>query len=401
MKRLPHTRIATALRAIKQTKSTDMLILVIGIVLAIVLRCSLLGFKSVDYLDYTKAWYNTIKENGFSAFSQDFSNYNLPYLYILYLIMRFFPDLPGLTVTKLPSLIADFICAGLAYRIVRLKYADSPFPLLAAFAVLFAPTVVLNSAFWGQADALYTTALVACLYFLLVEKHSLALMLFGLSLAFKAQALFLAPLLLGLFLRKEISVRQLLYALLVVFLSLVPAWIAGRPLLDLLLIYPAQAGQYQQLTMHAPSVFSWLPDSGRFFPYFYPAGLILAAAAAFFYSISIYKSENRITPALLLEFALFSVILMPFVLPKMHERYFYPADVISIIFAFYFPRYFYFPILMNVVSFFAYQPTLFEAEPVPIGFLAIAILIVLVILARDSFRNLFSPQLETENDQTQ
>ena len=44
--------------------------------------------------------------------------------------------------------------------------------------------------------------------------------------------------------------------------------IAGRPLLDLLLIYPAQAGQYEQLTMHAPSALSWIPDSGRFYRLF-------------------------------------------------------------------------------------------------------------------------------------
>ncbi len=114
----------------------------------------------IDFFKYTKVWYNTVKENGFSAFSQNFSNYNPPYLYLLYLIARFFPDLPGVIATKLPSLLADFILAWFAYRIVRLKYANSPLPLFAAFAVLFAPTIVLNSAFWGQADALYTSALL-------------------------------------------------------------------------------------------------------------------------------------------------------------------------------------------------------------------------------------------------
>jgi Gpi18-like mannosyltransferase len=389
------------MNAANRNRVIDAFILIAGIILAAALRYSLVDFKSVDYFDYTKGWYNTIKEYGFSAFSQDFSNYNLPYLYLLYLIARSFPNLPGLIATKLPSLLADFICAWLAYRIVRLKHSNTPFPWFAAFAILFAPTVVLNSAFWGQADALYTTALIACLYYLLIKKHTLALLLFGLSLAFKAQALFLAPLLFGLFLRKEISLWKLLYAPLVVLLSLVPAWIAGRPLLDLLLIYPAQAGQYQQLTMHAPSIFSWLPDSGRFYPYLYPAGLILATAAALFYSISIYKSENHITPALLIELALFSAILMPFILPKMHERYFYPADVICIIFVFYFPRYFYFPVLMNVVSFFAYQPTLFGSEPVSISLLAAGILILLIVLARDLVIKLLLPRPKTEKDQTQ
>jgi Gpi18-like mannosyltransferase len=85
----------------------------------------------------------------------------------------------------------------------------------------------------------------------------------------------------------------------------------------------------------------------------------------------------------------------------MHERYFYPADVISIIFVFYFPRYFYFPVLMNVVSFFAYQPTLFGSEPVSISLLAAGILILLIVLARDLVIKLLLPRPKTEKDQTQ
>ncbi len=76
-------------------------------------------------------------------------------------------------------------------------------------------------------------------------------------------------------------------------LALVPAWIAGRSLIDLLLIYPSQAGQYEQLSMHAPTVYSWLPDSGQFYPYFYPAGLLLAATTAIFFTVFIYRGQAR------------------------------------------------------------------------------------------------------------
>jgi Gpi18-like mannosyltransferase len=141
---------------IKRLSISDFIIVVIGVALAIAIRYSLLNFQSVDYIVYTRHWYAFIKAHGFSAFGQNFSNYNPPYLYLLYIIIRFFPDLPSLTATKLPSLVADFVCAGLAYKIVSIKYPKSPIPMFATFAILFAPTVVLNSAFWGQADALYT-----------------------------------------------------------------------------------------------------------------------------------------------------------------------------------------------------------------------------------------------------
>lgn len=389
------------MKALKSLKLFDLVIAIIGIALAIAIRYSLLDFKSVDFIKYTRGWYNTIQGSGFSAFSTDFSNYNLPYLYLLYLIARFLPDLPGLVATKLPSLAADFVTAWFAAQIVRIKYPKTIFPFLAALAILFAPTVILNSAFWGQADALYTAALVACIYFLMIKKNLLAVLLFGLSVSFKAQAIFLSPLLLALFLRKEIPWRYFLLIPLVMILALVPAWIAGRPFQDLLMIYPSQAGQYEQLSMHAPSLFSWIPDSGQFYPYFYPAGLILAAGIGFFFSVVVYKSRTKIAPPILLELALFSVLIMPFFLPKMHDRYFYPADIISILFAFYFPRYFYAPVAMSLISFFSYQPVLFEVEPVPISVLALGVLFLIIILGRHTAIQLSSSETAIENTQKQ
>lgn len=389
------------MKFLKSLKLLDLAIALTGIALAIVIRYSLLDFKSVDFIRYTREWYDTIKGSGFSAFRTDFSNYNLPYLYLLYLIARFLPDVPGLIATKLPSLAADFVIAFFAAQMIRLKYPKTAFPFLAALATLFAPTVILNSAFWGQADALYTAALVACIYFLMIKKKFLAVLLFGLSVSFKAQAIFLSPLLLALFLRKEIPWRYFLLIPLVMILALVPAWIAGRPFLDLLMIYPSQAGQYQQLSMHAPSLFSWIPDSGQFYSYFYPAGLILAAAIGLFFSLFVYKSHAKITPSILLELALCSVLIMPFILPKMHDRYFYPADVISILFAFYFPRYYYIPVMMSMISFFSYEPVLFDAEPLPIGALALGVLLLIMILGRHTAIQLAPPEPAAENMQTQ
>jgi Gpi18-like mannosyltransferase len=389
------------MNAIKSIKPWSITIAVAGIALAIAIRYSLLDFKSVDYLDYTKVWYNTIKASGFTAFSQNFSNYNPPYLYLLYVVVRLYPDLPGLIAIKIPSLVADFILAWLALQIVRLEYPKSSFPVFAAFGILFAPTIVLNSALWGQADAIYTAALVACVYFLMIKKHFLGLLCFGISISFKAQAIFLSPLLFALLLRKEIPWKYFLLIPFVMALSLVPSWVAGRPLPDLLMIYPAQAQQYEQLSMHAPSFFSWFPNYGRLYPYFYPAGLILTTVIALSFSILVYKSKAAMSPPVLMRLALLSVILMPFVLPKMLDRYFYPADVLSIIYAFYVPGYFYVAVAMTVISFFAYQPTLFNVEPVPISLLAVGVLFLITVLTKETMGQLFPAKPETKSSQTQ
>ncbi len=75
----------------------------VGIILAAALRYTLLDFKSVDYYSSLKPWYAAIKSQGFSAFGTSFSNYNPPYLYLLYLVVRLFPDSPAVIAAKISS----------------------------------------------------------------------------------------------------------------------------------------------------------------------------------------------------------------------------------------------------------------------------------------------------------
>ena len=374
---------------VNRIRVSDLIIVMIGVGLAIALRWPLLSFKSDDFLASFRMWYDTIKGGGFGVFSTNFADYNPPYLYALYLVIRLFPDIPRVIATKLPSLIADFIAAGFVYQIVRLKYPNHLFPFLAGGAVLFSPTVILNSAFWGQTDSLYTSALVACLYYLLINKNLPAMIAYGVAVSFKLQAVFLLPVLLALILRREISWKSFLLVPGVMVATLVPAWLAGRPVRDLFSIYYSQATEYNQLTMRAPTVYAWLPDTGKVFSYFFPAGVIMAASVAFFFILIVARSPARITGAMLIELALVSTIMMPFFLPKMHARYFYPADVISIILAFYFPAYFFIPVLQITTSFFAYRPSLFGADQSLLPLLSLVIFAILVISTGQVIKHLY------------
>ena len=383
---------ARALTNLRSLSYARLIVVAVGIVLALALRVSLIDYRSSDFFGYTKDWYATLKVEGFSAFSHGFSNYNLPYLYLLYIVIRLLPELPAPVAVKIPSLVADFICAWFTYRIVRIKYQGSVLPMLAGLVILFAPTVILNGAFWGQADAIYTAALLATLYFMIERRPALALAAFGVAFSFKAQAVFLAPVLVIMLLRKGLPWKYAPIALLPPVLALLPAVLAGRPLLDLLLIYPSQADQYQLLSMHAPSLYAWLPDSSNIYQYFYPAGLVLAAAIAIFFIAFVQHSRAKLTPALLTELSLASVLFMPFFLPKMHERYFFPADVISIVFAAFYPEYYYVAIAMSGVSLLAYEPYLFGRELVPMAWLALILLAVLSIVMWRTVRDLFGDQ---------
>lgn len=377
-------------RGLASMNLADAGMLAVGVAMAIAIRIPLLPFRSSDFFNSLRPWYAIIREMGFSVFATDFTTYNPPYLYELYLIARFFPDISNVLAIKIPSLVTDFICAYFVYKIVALRYPTKSFPVIAVFAFLFAPTVVLNSAFWGQADVLFTAPLIACLYFLMVRRPNLAFIAFGISLAFKLQAIFLLPLLLGLLLRGQVKWYHFLWILFVLFLAMVPAWIAGRPLLDLILVYAGQVKQYQLLEMSAPTVYTWLPDRGLTQRFFTVTGVMFTAVLGLVFAFLIYKGEARLTVPLLLKLALVSVLFMPFFLPKMHDRYFYPADVIAILYAFFFPQYFFVPVVIVLASFLAYHPTLFEVETVPMGYLAVAMFAMLLIVAKDAVMELFS-----------
>jgi len=84
----------------------------------------------------------------------------------------------------------------------------------------------------------------------------------------------------------------------------------------------------------------------------------------------------------MVELAVLSVLVVPYMLPKMHDRFFFPADVVSIILGFYFPQRFYVPVVISLVSFFSYFPFLFGYEVIPLRYLALVLLALIVLLIR-------------------
>ena len=371
--------------------------LILATILAFLVRLSLLDYKSADYETYTKVWYNAIQTMGISALGGDFSNYNPPYLYLLYLVARFLPELVDVVAIKIPSFIADFVCAGFIYKIVSLKSGNRYGALFAYCATLISLPVILNSSFWGQADSIYTAGLIASLYLLMIKRNWLSFIAFGIAFAFKLQSIFFLPFLIALWLRKEISWKYFLAIPIVYFISILPAWMIGRPITSLISIYFSQAGEYNKLTSHAPNLYAWFPPGKDIFQMFLPAGIALAITIILIFILIIKKSKSTLSPIHYLEIAFFSVLIVPFFLPKMHQRYFFPADIFSIAFGFYFPSYFYVPVIVNLVSFFSYQYFLFGVEPYRNSDLALVMVTIIGIVAWKLFRDLYiKPNKEDE-----
>ena len=362
-----------------------------GVLAALAVRYPLLSFESDDMKIFLAPWWAFIVENGyFAALRHDFANYNVPYLYLLATAAFLTGGAHSLVAIKIISIAFDFVLAFFVGKCVSLRYPESKtIPVAAALAALFAPTVVANSAMWGQADAAYTAFLAGCLYFLLAGRQAWAFTAFGLAFSFKLQAVFLAPFFLWLLAKKAVRWRCFFLIPPVWLVTLLPAWFLGRPFGDLrdglLTIYPRQAFGYGgRFAYNVPNLYLWVP---RDWYDWYLLFVVLAVALLAAIAAAVRRSRARITPELTVLLATFSVLLTPYVLPKMHDRYFFPADVFAIVLAFYRPRAWYVPVVVGSASSIAYVRYL-HAEVVPLTWGAVLLGVLVAVLARRLFADL-------------
>ena len=82
------------------------------------------------------------------------------------------------------------------------------------------------------------------------------------------------------------------------------------------------------------------------------------------------------------------IVRLPFTLPRMHERCFFAADVISILYAFYSPRRFVVPIIVGAASLLSYLPFLFNEERIGLEYLATLMGVALMVAATDLLTSL-------------
>jgi Gpi18-like mannosyltransferase len=348
------------MRITKKTLISSLIVVMLA--LAVLLRAISLSNQNLDTEGYIR-WYNEIAARGFAALADDFAVYTPPYLYMLWLATLVKGIVPPLLAIKLIPTIFDVLSVFAVFKLVRLKFPQGQIPYLAATGFLLLPTVIANSTYWGQIDSFYTSFLLLCVYFLLTERPTHAMIMLGVSLSIKAQAVFLLPFLAVMFFKKRIPWMALLIPPLVYVISVLPAVWAGRPLMDALSVYFSQVGEFPQIAMHAANLYSLIVKRPHWVLPAYYGGLaltvIVLGAWIFYYA----RRRFALNPRLILLTALLSVALTPFLLPKMHDRYFFPADNLSFVLAFFAPSFWYVPIGYQIISGLVYYIFLFSVTP--------------------------------------
>lgn len=360
-------------------KARPFIITVLALAAAFSVRAYFFDFMSGDYNSFLVDWVDYYRQNGgFAAMDVNISNYNLPYLYFLALFS--YSGINDLYLIKLLSVAFDVV---LAFAMMKLAgvFTRSPNRRLAAYLVtLLLPTVILNSAKWGQCDSIYTAFAALSLWLVLTDRPKLSMVCIALSFAFKLQAVFIMPLYLVLLFAKKVKIWHYLIFPLTYIVTIIPAAIAGLPLIDAFLLYFNQAeGGRSGLNFNSPSVFALFKNVSNPLE---ASNIAIAATFIFTFAIFLWtwKRRKNLTNEALIFIALLFVIGIPFLLPHMHDRYFYMADVLTLLPAVLYMGYIPLAVFASFASLLCYYAYFNRDYLLPTQYGAIALIGVLMIL---------------------
>lgn len=367
--------------------------------ISIYARKTLLDFVSGDMRHCLQPWFYTLKENGgLLALNMEIGNYNAPYMTILALL-TYLPIDPLISI-KIVSIIFDYVCAlavvKIVYSIFKSNKHKDYFALLAYTVVLFLPTVILNSACWGQADAIYVAFMLLSIAYLIDERYLKAFIFLGISFSFKLQFIFILPLYVLVYISKrKIPIYYFLLIPLVNAIMCLPAIIFGKSVMSCINVYIDQTSTYSgYLSMNFPGIYN------IFFPtynnYVYApneyiakvgtmATLIIFAIMAF---MVLYK-KIKFDKQKIIEFGFWSVIIATFLLPHMHDRYLFAGDILSILYYMYNKDKLYVPIGITLISMYGYTGFLFGQSAVPIQYVSFMYLVIVAIVTKDIYNKYF------------
>lgn len=341
----------------------DLLFFLAISVIAFGIRLSAFSFLSGDMKKYLIPWFQQIQSlGGIPALKETVGNYNLLYQTLICL-MSYLP-INCVWQYKLLSVFFDYLLAGACGYVVCRWKKQSLFGrtfLMVYTTVLLLPTVVLNSAFWGQCDSIFTFFVVLSLAFLLDERYVPAFVLLGIGFAFKFQTIFFLPLFfIVYFSRRSFTLFHFLLTPAAFFATGIPAFLVGRSPLDMIRIYSGQTVRYKKMYMGLASF--WGIVKGKYEDlHLYAVLITLALCGVMLYLVLSGFLRIETTEQFLCCAAWLVWVDMLF-LPAMHERYPYPLEILLLLLCFLHLRYL--PALAVALnsSFISYSSYLFKTE---------------------------------------
>jgi len=364
---------------------------------AVVGRMYYIEFVSSDFYHYLRHWLEYVRRYGLGhAYGYNFSDYSPLYTYLIGISDLFIP-VHAIYTIKFLTFAGDIAMAWLVYCIVK-KYRteESLSPIIAACLFLISPSFIVNGAVAAQCDVFYTFFLLAAMLCLLRERMVLSIVLYGVAISFKFQAVFLSPFLLIFILRRKLPLRLLLIPPAIYFISILPCWFQGRDMKSLLMVYLNHfnnrpdlgvAGNFYYL------LYQYFSEHVAIISYIGIAVTTLVAMVFASATHQRWRDRNSLLEYVLL--STFCMSLMIFLLPKMLDRYFYPAEIFALLLGCLRPRWIMIAVLFQLATLLVYFRSNLPALPYDLSYetahhIALVLdLIAIVWLGRLCYRHIW------------
>jgi Gpi18-like mannosyltransferase len=349
----------------------------------IAVKICLLPVATGDYTGYFQSWIATIDEEG-AIFALKNIKCIPIILYILIFIVKI--GVNPLVALKVFAILFEYLLAFFVGKIAFLKYKDVIFVWIALSIVPLVPTVVLNSAYLTQSDAVYSALAMGSVYFLLKKSPLISVLLFALAFAYKMQAVMLLPFFFVMLLRRNVKWSYFLLIPAVYAFIAVPAWLTGRSFGELMTVFFNQSANFGLLTINFPNIYIWFDNAN--YNAIMPVGIAITCLSTLICGILLSRRKIVFTFEQWIRLVFLSAIIVPFLLPSMHERYMFLGDVAGILYFLILRKNVHFPIGIILVSLYSYLRCSRYNEVLPMqpAFFLYFLIIILAIV--DFVKNL-------------
>ena len=245
----------------------------------------------------------------------------------------------------------------------------------------------MNSAQWAQCDSTYVAFCLLAVLGAMTGRGRLCAISWTVAFCFKLQAIFILPALAVALFMGQVKPRHLLWIPAVYFASLLPALVCGRSLLSCMNIYGGQLGEYNKLFLNAPTVWRFF-GAGR--PEEYNNMAVYAALGAIvIFTILCLSFSKKMNRAQLFRLFFISSVLVPYLLPRMHERYFYMAEILALVYFMYDHKRWYVPVAITLTSLAGYVAAMCGEGVFDQLYAAVGYLVILAAETRSLFKELW------------
>lgn len=318
--------------------------MVIFLILASTFLSLLARYFMMDYLSRDMRvslipWFEEIQGGGgIAALGTPVGNYNIPYQTLIAL-MTYIPIDP-IYQYKILSIIFDY-CLGIIVFLIVKEITNSKLKASISYSLtIIFPTIMMNSALWGQCDSIYTFFCLLAVLKLFKHKYLSCFFAYGIAFAFKLQAVFLLPFFLLIYIwEQKYSILHFFCIPISMIVLSLGGIIQGQPLSNVFSIYADQTTAGSSMSFNYPSIWTimienYVRNNEDYYTNLHIYAIVFTVVVLFVLFTFFLKEKRELEKKDYIILALTLVYTCLVFLPKMHERYGYLYIVLGLVYVF-------------------------------------------------------------------